>query len=87
MAIHVLHFSVHFFDSVDIGDHQMKSQDSNEYATIVDRESAIIMKDNSAYMCGSQTHGQDISTDYNVAYYSSNRVKSEDDRDNVYEYI
>ena len=63
----------------------MKSQDTNEYATI-DRESAILMKDNSAYMCSS-THGQDISTDYNIAYCSSNRVKHEDDRDNVYEYI
>jgi hypothetical protein len=77
--------------SVDIDDRQMKSQDTNEYASIasvVDRENAILMKDNSAYMCSS-THSQDnnISTDYNVAYYSSNRVKHEDDCDNVYEYI
>ena len=63
----------------------MKSQDSDECATI-DRESAILMKDNSAYMCSS-TLGQDISTDYNIAYYSSSRVKHEDDHDNVYEYI
>lgn len=61
--------------------------DTNEYASIVDRESAIAMNDNTAYMCSS-THGQDnLSTDYNVAYHPSNRVKHEDDHDNVYEYI
>ena len=77
-----------FPPSADIDDsHQMKSRDSNEYASIMDTgESAIVMKDNSAYMCSS-AHGQDISTDYNVAYYSSNRLKHVDDHDYVYEYI
>lgn len=73
--------------SVDTDDHQVKSQDTNDYASVEDRGSAILMKDNSAYMCSS-THSQDsISTDYNIAYYSSNRVQHEDDHDNVYEYI
>ena len=76
-----------FFPSVDSDDHQVKSQDTNEYASVEDRGSVILMKDNSAYMCSS-THSQEsISTDYNIAYYSSNRVKHEDDLDNVYEYI
>ena len=73
--------------SVDADDHQMKSQDTNDYASVEDRGSAILMKDNSAYMCSS-THSQEsISTDYNIAYDSSNRVKHGDDLDNVYEYI
>ena len=73
-----------FCFSVGIDDHQTNKQDTNEYATI-DRDSMIMMENNSAYMCNSTHHGQKISTDDNIAYYSSNRAKNEDDY--VYEYI
>ena len=83
----IARFTHCFYSVGGIVDHQTKRQDTNEYATIDCRDSAIRMENNSAYMCNSTHCGQEISTDDNIAYYSSNRAKNEDDHDYVYEYI